>query len=266
MQNKQSGQEYQRFSLRKLSIGVVSVAVAAGFYFAGLTSVQADAGMSGNSQPAVGSQNNAAALNRQTVIIGTAKQAAPAGSVAAQLATEAAATPSTPGESAVGNQSSSAASTAGQASSSASAAPNSADNQAHNVTLDMYTKGEDTDHQTTIAADGHQLVGIKGSFEVTTSQLAAGNPITIGTITQVRSDPNNTRNIPVLVRTGRYAITVSQANTQSVKIGELYLSKDQLGNIVLSLQNLNRNIQLNGDKKISFDIKVALDINHAADA
>lgn len=39
LKNSQNGQNYQRFSLWKLSIGVVSVAIAAGFYLENLTNV-----------------------------------------------------------------------------------------------------------------------------------------------------------------------------------------------------------------------------------
>ncbi len=76
LKNSQNGQKYQRFSLRKLSIGVVSVAIAAGFYFDNLTSVQADTVASGNSQAVVANQDSQTNVNSQSVVLGSAAQTA----------------------------------------------------------------------------------------------------------------------------------------------------------------------------------------------
>lgn len=134
---------------------------------------------------------------------------------------------------------------------------------AKNVILDMYSQGNKK--QTTISADGNQIVGLKGSFEVTEHQLATA-AIMIGKITQKRSDPHSHQNIPVLVRTSQHVITISQGKVQSVELGELHLDKDAAGDIVVTLQKFNHNIKLSGDRKISFNINVAFDLNHASDA
>ncbi len=375
LKNSRNGQKYQRYSLRKLSIGVVSVAIAAGFYFENLTNVQADVVTPGAKQEIVTNKDGLVDKNSQSVVLSSAEQTAKPGLEESNAATSAssqdstatlvlseqpgssstaASTPSkestvvkvssstvtsassqesasmkvmttVPEQSATSSsanfntslQESKAAETATPVSSQAvssstaasvptpvstavktsvvpqqsavsstvagTAAQGSAvdktkdtnadsssagqETDAKNVTLDMYVQDKTgTSRQTTISADSNQIVSLSGSFEVTEHQLATADSIMIGTITQKRSDPHSHQNIPVLVRTSQHVITISQGKVQSVELGELHLDKDAAGNIVVTLQKLNHNIKLSGDRKISFSINVAFDLNHASDA
>lgn len=390
LKNSRNGQKYQRYSLRKLSIGVVSVAIAAGFYFENLTNIQADVVTPGAKQEIITNKDGLIDNNSQSVVLSSAEQTAKPGLEESNAATSASSQDSTatlvlseqPGSSSttastpskestvVKVSSSTAANTPSQestvvkvpsstvtsassqesasmkvmttvpeqsaasssanfntsfqeskaaetatpvssqavSSSTAASVPtpvstavktsvvpqqsavsstvastaaqgsavdktkdtnadsNSAgqETDAKKVTLNMYSQGNKK--QTTISADGNQIVSLKGSFEVTEHQLATADSIMIGTITQERSDPHSHQNIPVLVRTSQHVITISQGKVQSVELGELHLDKDAAGNIVVTLQKLNHNIKLNGDRKISFNINVAFDLNHASDA
>ncbi|MEE6639107.1 hypothetical protein PS376_06080 [Limosilactobacillus pontis] len=107
---------------------------------------------------------------------------------------------------------------------------------------------------------------MKGSFEVTSQQLAAGGIIEVGTISQVRFDQGSKQNISVLIRSAKHEIT-APVNGVDVRVGDLHLENgEQKGTIVISLQNLNRNAKFNDDRRIKFDIPVALDLNHPANA
>lgn len=215
LKNSQNGQKYQRFSLRKLSIGVVSVAIAAGFYFDNLTSVQADTVTSGSSQAVVANQGSQTNINSQSVVLGSAAQAVESTTQAVESTTP--------------EQSSASASTAtASTSSQGSTAPQvnqttdgttqvTDDNYAQNVSLNMYAQNK-SNNRVQISANGHQVVGINGSFELTEEQLTKHNSIIIGTITQKRPGQDNKSNIPVLVRTQMHPITITQEKIRMLNL------------------------------------------------
>ena len=243
--SNRNNRRFQRFSLRKLSIGVVSVAIAAGFYMGGSQSALADASSPQQAVPVVpGSLNTATVASTRSSSIPSAAAVNTNDGVPGDVNMQPVTAPITN-----------------------STGENQAKSVAQNVNLDMYTKAQNNEsHSSTITATGNKVVGLKGSFEVTSQQLAAGGIIEVGTISQVRSDQGSKQNISVLIRSAKHEIT-APVNGVDVRVGNLHLENgEQKGTIVISLQNLNRNAKFNDDRRIKFDIPVALDLNHPANA
>ena len=87
LKENKNNQRFLRFSLRKLSVGVVSVAIAAGFYIGGSQSVLAD---TPSTVPVVNLQSSSASADSSAVASAADSTAAEAGKSAAPAASSAA--------------------------------------------------------------------------------------------------------------------------------------------------------------------------------
>ena len=121
LKENKNNQRFLRFSLRKLSVGVVSVAIAAGFYVGGSQSVLAD---TTSTDPTVNQQSASTSADSSAVADSTAaeagKSAAPAASTAAEAGKSVAPAASSAAE--AGKSAAPAASTAAEAGKSAASA------------------------------------------------------------------------------------------------------------------------------------------------
>lgn len=271
LKNSQNGQKYQRFSLRKLSIGVVSVAIAAGFYFDNLTSVQADTVASGNNQAVVANQGSQTNVNSQSVVLGSAAQTVESTTPEQSSAPASTAATSTSSQGSMALQKDAAAPGVESNQNDNEQAKQVSDDQAQSVSLHMYTytsAADNTSSEATISDNKSQLVGITGSFEITEEQLENDklDSITIGTIKQQR-DQDGLPNIPVLIRTSQHSLTIPGTN---IKIGDITIThvgdKTSTSDVVLKLVNINRDIKIKNYPGLTFTIPIAFDLNHGADA
>ncbi|MEE6639106.1 YSIRK-type signal peptide-containing protein [Limosilactobacillus pontis] len=141
--SNRNNRRFQRFSLRKLSIGVVSVAIAAGYYMGGSQSALADASSPQQAVPVVpGSLNTATVASPRSSSIPSAAAVNTNDGVPGDVNTQPVTAPITN-----------------------STGENQAKSVAQNVNLDMYTKAQNNEsHSSTITATGNKVRGVEGFF------------------------------------------------------------------------------------------------------